>query len=188
MQNVLVKDISWDSPEVPSPERYQKLPANREIFLAYVIGIRDSLNLHLDIYWSLEMEARYSSALNYTYEFVSEELGPNVQSRKAFSCHLRGVEIINSTPQEFQNTKEAYIYISSRINQSNGWVLVSVSDIDIYRRVLVNVFDLITRESLNAGLLKQTSRTGYPIAREYVRPVRSSFQPHKGRKDYHIVF
>jgi hypothetical protein len=178
----------------PGPEKYQRLPANREIFLAFVVAIRDPLNLHLDIYWPpdhTEFGARYASALNYPYEFVSEELGPVVQSRKAYYCHLRGVEIITTSPDDFHNMKEAYIAVSTRIAKSNGWVLVSVSDIDVYRRVLVNIFDLVDRESINQALLKIVSqKTGLPIAKEYVRPVRvrSNFQPTTLPRDYHIVF
>jgi hypothetical protein len=89
--------------------------------------------------------------------------------------------------------KEAYILISKRILRSGGWVLVSVSDIDIYRRILVNVFDVITRQSLNQELLtKMSNRTGECIAKEYVRPnrPRNMFQPTNNSipKDYHIVY
>jgi len=180
----------WDPPvPTPPPERYQKLPNSRETFLAFVVAIRDPLNLHLDIYWPPEIENRYASVLGYPYEFVSEEFGPRVQTRKAYYCHLRGVEIISPTPNEFYNIKEAYVYVSTRIHKSNGWVLVSVSDIDVYRRILVNVFDLVDRESINTGLLKHIStRSGLPIAQEYIRPIRSSFQPMTTQKDYHIVF
>ncbi len=173
-------------------EKYQRLPDNRDTFLAYVVAIRDPLNLHLDIYWPPEFEACYGSAVSYPYEFVSEELGPGIHTRKAYYCHLRGVEVISPTPEEFHNMKEAYIYTSTRVSRSNGWVLVSVSDIDVYKRVLVNIFDLVERDSLNTGLLKKISpRTGNPIAKEYVRPYRNkpSFHP-SGiiPKDYHIVY
>ena len=66
----------YDDPELRA--RYKKLPPNRETFLAYVVGIRDPLNLHLDIYWPPEFEQRYESAVHYPYEFISEELGPEV--------------------------------------------------------------------------------------------------------------
>jgi hypothetical protein len=175
---------------------YHKLPQTRETFLAYVVAIRDPLNFHLDIYWPDEMAERYNLALKYDYTFVSEELGPNIYSRPAYSCHLRGVEIasnLNDLATHTANMKEAYILISKRILRSGGWVLVSVSDIDVYRRILVNMFDVVTRQSLNQELLNKVStRTGDPIAKEYVRPVRTKnmFQPSGNNlpKDYHIVY
>ena len=182
---------SWMYTPSPAPEKYQKLPPNNNTFLAFIVGIRDALNLHLDIHWPKEVEARYSSAISYPYEMVSEEYGATIQTRKAYCCHLRGVEIINPTPDEFHNMKEAYIYTSTKDHLSNGWVLVSVSDIDVYKRVLVNIFDIVDRESINTALLKRISpRTGFPIAREYVRPIRSkpSFQPSSQRNDYHVIF
>src|SRR3990172_9495053 len=59
---------------IPSPSSYQKLPVLRETYLAYVVAIRDPLNLHLDIYWPVDMERRYARAIKYDYSFVSEEL------------------------------------------------------------------------------------------------------------------
>lgn len=174
-----------------APTVYQKLPQVKETYLAYVVAIRDPLNLHLDIYWPPEMAERYSSAIRYDYTFVSEELSPTVHVRPAYSCHLRGVEIIQSAPNDFSNMKEAYIFMSKRILRSGGWVIVSVSDIDVYRRVLVNVFDVISRDSLNRELLTRvSSRTGNVIAKEYTRPIRtkSMFNPQDSQRDYHIIY
>jgi len=178
---------------IMTPTYYQKMPSPKETFLAYVVAIRDPLNLHLDIYWPEEIRNRYDSAIHYEYTFISEELSEDVYIRPAYSCHLRGVEIISTAPNDFFNMKEAYITVSKHILRSGGWVLVSVSDIDIYRRILINIFDVVTRKSINNELLKKlSSRTGEPIAKEYTRPVRNRtmFQPDKELipKDYSIVF
>lgn len=190
------RDNLQDKSPVYTAVSYQKLPQTRETFLAYVVAIRDPLNFHLDIYWPDDVADRYNIALKYDYTFVSEELGSDVYTRSAYSCHLRGVEIAsppNDIAVHTANMKEAYILISKRILRSGGWVLVSVSDIDVYRRVLVNVFDVVTRQSLNQELLdKVSTRTGEPIAKEYVRPIRTKnmFQPSGNNlpKDYHIVY
>lgn len=193
------RDIYPESNSSFLPVSYQKLPQSHITYLAYVVAIRDPLNFHLDIYWPSNVAERYSNALKYEYSFVSEELDNNVHVRSTYSCHLKGVEIVSDDDQQSNpsvhtsNMKEAYILMSKCILRSGGWVLVSVSDIDIYRRVLVNVFDVISRQSLNQELLaKLSSRTGQCIAREYVRPVRhrGSFQPNSNNipKDYHIVY
>lgn len=182
------------SPKSPdtTPTFYQKLPPNKETYLAYVVAIRDPLNLHLDIYWPPEIVERYNTSLHYDYRFISEELEPKIHQRIAYSCHLRGVEIIPNGPNDFTNMKEAYILISKRILRSGGWILVSVGDIDVYRRILINIFDVVTRQSINHELLgKVSERTGEPIAKEYVRPLKLKpmFQPDESvPKDYHIVF
>lgn len=217
---------NWGSSNLPGTiSKYQRLPNQKDIFLAYVVAIRDPLNFHLDIYWPPEVEARYKNTLKYNYEFVSEELGTGIYSRTAYHCHLKGVEI-NTTCGRIDpglcpvNTglrpvldpdpkfcsehisgqldsdfymKEAYIYMSTKISSSNGWILVSVSDIDTYKRILVNIFDLIDRNSLNNMLLEKVSlRTGINIAKRYIRPPyknRFTFQPSDSTpKDYHIVY
>lgn len=174
------------------PGLYQKLPQNKETYLAYVVAMRDPLNYHLDIYWPDQIAERYAGSTNYEYTFLSEELEPIVHTRKAYSCHLKGVEIIQKEQNDFSNMKEAYVVMSKYITRSNGWVLVSVSDIDVYHRVLVNVFDTISRCSLNQELLnKISSRTGESIAKEYSRPVRNRpmFSPGNSiPPDYHIVY
>lgn len=179
-----------------APVTYQKLPISHTTFLAYVVAIKDPLNYHLDIYWPQDIADRYSTSLKYNYTFISEELGPEINNRPAYSCHLKGVEIISTNSNDINmqtsNMKEAYILMSKQIIRSGGWVLVSVSDIDVYRRILVNMFDIITRQSLNQELLaKLSSRTGEPIAKEYIRPIKpkNMFQPNDNiPKDYHIVY
>ncbi len=195
-QTIRVDQITAPSPRDPveknAPAIYQKLPQVKETYLAYVVAVRDPLNFHLDIYWPVEIAERYATAIRYDYTFVSEELSPSVYVRPAYSCHLRGVEIIQSADNDFSNMKEAYILMSKRILRSGGWVLVSVSDIDVYRRILVNVFNVVTRKSLNQELLnRRSSRTGEPIAKEYSRPIRmkAMFNPQTtSPRDYHIIY
>jgi len=174
------------------PTIYKKLPSVKDTYLAHVVAIRDPLNFHLDIYWPSDMKQRYDSTIHYDYTFISEELEPGIYVRPAYSCHIRGVEIIQTDSDDFTNMKEAYILISKRILRSGGWVLVSVSDIDVYRRILVNIFDVVSRKSINQELLEYTSkRTTQPIAREYSRPAKNKpmFSPKSSvPKDYHIVY
>lgn len=174
----------------PGPDKYIRMPVSNNTYLAYVVAIKDPLNLHLDLYLPREIEEKYSSASKYPYEFYSEELKTGIHTRTAYYCHLKGIEIYNPTPEDFSNMKEAYIIMTTKIAQSNGWVLVSLSDIDVYKRILVNVFDLIDRSSLNVTLLKTNSKSGTPIAKEYCRPVktRTNFCATSNQKDYHLVY
>lgn len=182
-------ELNNSNVDKPIPTPYIKIPQTNKTYLAHVVAIRDPLNFHLDIYWPDELSTRYKSTIHYDYTFVSEELGSEIQSRPAYSCHLSGVEIDHN---DSSNMKEAYILISKRILRSGGWVIVSVSDIDIYRRILVNIFDVIDYKSINRELLQFISkRTNGPIAREYIRPSKNKtmFAPSfNTQKDYHIVY
>lgn len=173
---------------------YQRMPPNKNTYLAYIVAIRDPLNLHLDIYWPKEIAKLYEGASNYNYTFVSEELDEVVYIRKAYLCHLRGVEIIFDEPDDFTNFKQAHIVLNRRTLRVGGWILITISDIDIYNRILVNIFDILTRESINQQLINTISQyTGKPIAKEYSRPWKNKimFSPGKDGKipkDYHIVY
>lgn len=180
---------------------YQKMPHNSQTYIAYVVAIQNPLNLHLDIYWQKDVEEKYSSAHHYSYEFISEEfmemdrrngINPddNVRTRNVYSCHLKGIEI-NTIGNDFSSMKEAFIYVTKNIYETNGWVLVSISDIDVYGRILINLFNIIDRYSINCKLLNmKNSRTGEPIAKEYMRPSREKqiFQPSGIPSYYHIVY
>ena len=57
-----------------------------------------------------------------------------------------------------------FIFQLRFIIQMDGYS-IGLKIIDVYRRVLVNVFDLVERDSLNNTLLtKKSSKTGMPIA------------------------
>lgn len=177
-------------PSTPTLANYQKVPISKQTYLAYVVVIRDSLNFHLDIYWPEKIKQKYESVINYTYDFRSEELGSGVFSRQAYSCHLKGVELM-CNEDEYCAAKEAHSFMTKKLAKTNGWVLVSVSDIDVYRRILVTLFDVVTRQNINDELLaKKNSKTGTPLAKEYIRPsrIKATFTPISEKKDYRIVY
>lgn len=169
---------------------YQKIPISKQTYLAYVVVIRDSLNFHLDIYCPEKIKKKYDNVINYTYDFKSEELGDQVYSRQAYSCHLKGVEIIIDD-NDSSNVKEAHAFVTKKISRTNGWVLVSIGDIDIYRRILITLFDIITRKNINDEILaKKSSKSQKPIAKEYSRPIRNKnpYTPMVEKKDYRIIY
>lgn len=168
---------------------YQRLQYTNDIHLAYVVSVRDPLNYTLDIYWPENIAAKYSGATSYDYSFISEET-PGIKTRKAYSCHMRGVEIVQNQQEEQNNMKEAFVFITKKILASNGWVLVRVYDIDVYRRILVSVYDTVTNKSLNQSLLDDAcDQCGIPIAKEYSRPTKTrlSFKP-TGPEGYYMVY
>lgn len=180
-------DGKFSPPNLSQNSPYQKIEGSHKVFLAYVVAIRDSLNYHLDIYWDKETELKYNNSLSYDYTFVSEELEKGIHTRKAYSCHLRGVELVEGV----NNLRESYVMLSKKITDTNGWVLVSVNDIDVFRRILVNIFHLIQKYSFNLELLHKISeKTGEPIAKEYIRPSRSKtmFQPSSLPSEARLIF
>lgn len=158
---------------------YQKIQSQNTTYLGYVVALQNPLNIHLQIYWPVSIENKYKSCCKYSYEFISEELNSDIHVGVVYSCHLKGIEIVNDD-NFINNMKEAYIYINKKITESLGWVLVSVGDIDVYKRILINMFDIKTRKSINNDLLYYKSpHTNANIAKEYIRPYKHKlfFQP-----------
>lgn len=171
------------------PTFYRPMPKSRDLYLAYVVVVCDSLNFHLDIYWPDSMAEQYKSAMSYEYTFESEELQTSPCKRNAHVCHLDGVELDTS---DSNHAREAYILLTKRLFNTGGWALISVSDIDIYRRVLVVIYDALSKERINDMILNYTSPvSGTPIARNYSRPGRNRplYKPDKSvPTDYLIVY
>ena len=167
---------------------YQKINTSNTTYLAYVVALQNPLNIHLQIYWPQDVELKYRSCCKYTYEYVSEELGNDIHEGFVYSCHLKGIEIIQNV-NGVSNMKEAYVFISKRISQLLGWFLVSVSDIDVYSRILINMFDIITRKSINKEILEiKNPHTELFIAREYNRPNKQVFLPKFNQNSYNIEY
>ena len=169
---------------------YRKIKESKETYVAFINAVKDSLNIHLDIYMSPTTSQRYEGAMKYTYKFISEELSTEKeeeQMRTSYHCHLKGIEIISDEDYSL-NTKFVFSFLMQNIIKNGGWVLVSLGDIDIYGRILVNIFDIITRKSLNRDILKLVSPiTNKPIAKEYLRQPGGKKQFVANKQEFHYV-
>lgn len=165
-------DLSHNTPGI-----YTKISSDRSTYLAYVVTIKDPINLHLDIYWPDNIKCKYVDCIRYEYSFISEEtLNEGIINRNVYSCHLRDIEI-NTNPT---NMKEASIILTKLINECNGWVLITVSDVDIYKRILINLFHIHTRTSINKKLMTTINPlTNEFIAKKYIKN-KHLFKPKEG--------
>lgn len=155
---------------------YIHMPDCDSLYRCYVVALQSSLSLHLDIHWPENVSKRYISAINYSYSYIAEEFPGQVLQGRVYSCHLKNVEIAKDPAA----ARECNIFVSKEIYKWGGWFLVSVGDIDIYRRILVTLLPIASdtptgsQVSINDKLLDYISpRTGNPIAIEYVRPRRN---------------
>ncbi len=176
--------------EIKSP--YQKVCGSSQTYLGYVVGMQGALNPHIQIYFPTKVAEQYQGAESYSYQYISEEYPDENTHRKGkvYHCHLRGVEICpDAENYPGSNSKEAHIFVSKKINESLGWVLVSVSDIDVYKRLLVNIFDIKTRMSINSQLLDEVNyKTDCKITRPYNRPTKNKIIFNPAKEHYHFVY
>lgn len=180
----------YTSPRVltqTNPSAYCKIEGTKETFVAYVNAVKDPLNIHLDIYWTEKYASKYEKALKYDYRFLSEESQDDaLQTRTSYHCHLRGVEIL-ADEDASANSKTAYIFLKENTLLQGNWILVSVGDIDIYGRILVNIFNILTKRSINKDMLNLTLPSQKKIAKEYVRSTSGKKLFNCDKSDYHFV-
>lgn len=148
---------------------YIRLPETEIAFRAYVVAVQSCLNLHLQIDWPKEVEKRYQQALSYTYNYITEEFPGQILRGKVYNCHVKNVELI----KDFVSIREAGIWMTKQIHRTGGWFLISVSDIDIYRRILITLRPIDSNYTLNEKILEyRSATTNVPVACEYNRPQR----------------
>lgn len=129
-----------------------------ESLKAYVVNVYDPINFDLDILWSnTELKEIYGQSIQneYKYKIVTEDFIVTEEEKIGTShrCHLKGVA---SKHPYNKSTACASIDIKRMIDGNDGWATCIVSDIDIYKRILIELF-VAPRKSIAEFLL-----TKYP--------------------------
>lgn len=118
--------------------------------IGYVVNVWDSLNYQIDLP-NLDENIKYNVHQDtYTYQ----ENGM-IYDSSVYRCRIRNIKRITS--QNKNKIKELETEMENRINRLNGWVLVKPFHIDIYNRLIVDIYDPITLENFYDILLKHGS-------------------------------
>jgi hypothetical protein len=131
---------------------YQKLSDIKNID-GFIVNVHDAINFDIDLELPYPVVALYLSVIKNSYiyrdnncdELISsiykntgkydEEIGTT------YRCRLRGIGI-NKTMTSNRRWKMTQLTIAVKqlINRSDGWVECVLGDIDIYQRLLVDVY------------------------------------------------
>lgn len=156
--------------------KYQRLKETSNI-QGYVVNVHDATNLDIDLVIPPELEDRYRQVITnyYTYHDLGEDINlpiDNLQLKRgrAFRCRLRGVgNNYLSLPSQNKKIAQLTIEIRQLIDRADGWVTCTLSDIDIYQRLLV---DIIIRTpssiyNLREFILNKMEKEEYPVYTNY---------------------
>lgn len=131
---------------------YRPLP--KHIVYGFIVNVHDAVNYDISLVLTAELRDVYSNVIYHPFSYrdfaVSEGSVTNSEVREdiAYRCRLQGVDIRRQNPANISgmsrstNPTEMEIMISELhklINRTNGWVVCTISDIDVYRRLLVDV-------------------------------------------------
>jgi hypothetical protein len=132
----------------------------------YVVNIHDACNYDIHFEFEPDLQKRYWNTIinKYTYADLSfDDLEsikrPETKIGTTYRCRLKGVGVSswakNKKPTIDFTMKEAHIAMIRQFDRQNGWVLCTISDVDIYRRLLVTLYDPITKRDLSEILLSE---------------------------------
>jgi hypothetical protein len=152
--------------------RYRIMNPPKDLYLGYIVAIDNPLSYHIHIHWPEKVREKYFPHVTpYVYRYASEEDPSRIHEGEVYICRLNNVNSIPSV--DFSTTKVAYQLVSSAFRQRNNWVYLQIGDIDAYARILVNIYDIFTDQSLQSILFQGRTEKGDKIAEPYSRPKKS---------------
>lgn len=151
-------------------QKYKKFPSH--VFEGYVVNIFDNLNYDIHLKATNEEDnlvlQRYSKVIKEKFSYIDidndnilntinydESKGIIVYDRekiKTSDCYRCRLKNISSISEEGNKTSQI---VNDVVNFNNGWVKVIVSDIDIYNRILCEIYDEETEKSITNLLIEK---------------------------------
>jgi hypothetical protein len=135
------------------------------IVVGFVVNIYDAINMDIDLFFSSSQIQKYKNAITVTYKYkdyvskenkppglnVSQRTGqqekvftyPEIQRGLAYRCRLKGIQPKHGATNA---EKELLHYRAKKdmkyiIDRTNGWVLCTISKMDTYNRLLIDLLD-----------------------------------------------
>lgn len=127
---------------------YQRLIETYNI-IGFVVNIHDITNFDIDLDINDELKKIYSKVISNKYMF-QDITSTSININETYRCRLRGIGI-NQDNQRTNIIKNNHIYIEIKhlIDRSDGWIICTLSDIDIYQRLLVDIYLLSDDKIIN---------------------------------------
>src|SRR5436853_4978419 len=125
---------------------YIYLPETKNV-KSFVVNVYDAVNFDIDL--GDKIPEIYSKVISseYAYQDLNSVLIPisNLKIGKTYRCRLRGIGK-NDNYKEFKR----YSYqVKRMIDDVDGVVLCTLGDIDIYQRLLVDLYVVVKNEVFN---------------------------------------
>lgn len=157
-------DSSSESyPSRLSPIKYTKHKPTENI-LGFLINLHDPVNMDIDLFLPDELKSRYHNVImsSYTYydtpSTYSSSLSkdddhiPEIRNGVSYRCRWRDIAVTpgryRSSKTQGQKFRRTYAELMRQFCKQNNFVSVTVSDVDIYQRLLVDIFDPVSGMNL----------------------------------------
>lgn len=166
--------------------KYRKMKYIRNV-KGFVVNVHDATNFDIAFDILPEIHERYQDVISnqYTYQDLGEDflINPDmnrlIESKHkigtTYRCRLKGIGINQSSSSSYiWKSNQMCIEVKKIFDRSDGWIICTLSDIDIYQRLLVDIYIYMSNEVINLCeyILKEMESEDEPI-----------FYPYIGKKD-----
>jgi hypothetical protein len=144
---------------ITSIPKYIRYPDSKYI-QAYIVNVHDAINFDIDMSGDgSPLKPRYESVISNVYSYY--EVPGNFYTNPDFSilyngnrnsrscrCRLRGISVKN-TESFHRNNYKMTLEVKKLIDRTDGWVFAKFGDVDIYRRLLIDIIVPIPNDPIN---------------------------------------
>lgn len=158
-------DENWDDEKIPmfkptmevidsnrvggKKNRYQRMKEIKNI-IGFVVNVHDATNFDIDLELPPNTHEKYKDVISnqYVYQDPGPDFLENPDINKllatptvigtTYRCRLRGVGINQSTYNTWKSS-QICVEIKQLIDRTDGWIICTLSDIDVYQRLLIDI-------------------------------------------------
>lgn len=151
---------------------------NTENVVGYIVNVHDPVNYDIDLLFNDELRQRYWNVITNTYVYTDDvdergQRNEREHNGMTYRCRLKGIGInspvlFDGRPDAKMKTskktrkyqtpalREATITMIRQFDRFNGWVICTVSDVDVYRRLLITIRDPISHRDIRDLLFAES--------------------------------
>lgn len=126
----------------------------------FIVNIHDAINFDVDLDISTDIQNRYIDVITNSYSYKNITFGPpnkplpitmsHQLTGMTYRCRLKGIAINqNNMSRNYARAKIISDKVKKLIDIADGNIICSVSDIDIYRRLLINITIVTSHGRIN---------------------------------------
>lgn len=105
----------------------------------FVVNVYDPLNYDIDIVMITEDYHNRVMHNEYAYKSIHDGQLSNEHHSFSYRCRLNGIEINNKHYNKHQ-VKQTIMEIKKLIDREDGWVSCSIHGVDVFNRLLVDIY------------------------------------------------
>lgn len=165
--------------KIENNNKYQRLKEMKNV-LGFVVNVHDATNFDIDLALKASEVNYYQDVISnqYTYQDFNAEFleNPNliqcndVKIGTTYRCRLRGIGINQCAyTANMWKSNQICIEIKKLLDRTDNWVICTLSDIDVYQRLLVDIIICTNNGPINLKtfLLDRMKNESNPIFYAY---------------------